>query len=114
MPDLSEPHQIDFGPLKAKSCTRALAADAPPPSRRPIATLRIDASSRAQRHDGQMLPAVVTGDAQLKTRRALGQLWVTPDRHSRASFKPHDLSKDFRTALLGSRATPSPDLLGVT
>src|SRR5690606_41646039 len=41
MPDLSEPLLTDFGPLKAESCTRALASDAPPPSRRSLAALRI-------------------------------------------------------------------------
>src|SRR5690606_11894320 len=76
-----------------------------PPSRGPLATRRIDTSSRAQRHDGQVLPALVAVDAQFKTRHALGQLWVTPDRHSGASLKPHDVSNTFRAAFLGSRAT---------
>src|SRR5690606_14498422 len=82
MIDLSEPHLTGFGPLKAESCTRALASDAPPPSRRPLAALRVAALSRAQRRDGQVLPARVAVDAQLKTRHAPGQLRVTTDRHS--------------------------------
>src|SRR5690606_3117983 len=99
MPNLSKPPLTDLAPLKAESCTRALASDAPPPSRRPLAALKLDASSRAQGHNRQVRSALATVNAQLKTRHALGQLRVAADRHSSASFKPHRISDAFRAAL---------------